>query len=136
MLESSEKNRIRGYKSNLKGLNFERKVANLWAQKGYRIKQRKRTTKQELDLVCDIDLKWGRNEIVLIECKNKTKVTIKDFIKFCKNFRKFITRNEQNYNYVKGVFYYTGKLDKDIRFIKEILPEEEKEKMTIMKIKP
>ena len=136
MAKSSEKNRIRGYKSTLKGYSFEIKIANLWANKGYRTKQRKRTTKQEIDLVCEKDLGWRGKEIVMIECKNKEKVTIKDFIKFCKNFRKFINRYEPNYYQVNGVFYYTGKLDSDIRFIKEILPEEEIEKMTIMKIKP
>jgi len=109
------KNKIRGYKSALKGLDFERKVMEYFSKKGYTVKSRKKTkTYGEADIIAYKKGTWFTpDEYIFIECKNKEKIPLSDFVKFIDKFKRF--RNTRREAKVLGYFIYKGNLDPKIK---------------------
>jgi hypothetical protein len=58
---------------------------------------------------------FSSDEHIIVECKNKTKVTPEDLKKFIGNMRLFIRKRDLDEEYVKGYFYTTGIFDKDVK---------------------
>ena len=71
--------------------------------------------KRHRDRIGETDIvakeKGWRGKTILIECKAKEKITLKDFLHFNKKFDKYYDKNSR----VVGIFAYRGKLDHDIR---------------------
>lgn len=96
---------VAGHRSFEKGLLFENSVRDYFEKQGYRIMSRRRFPFGEVDLVAE---KTGwRGHKLLIECKHKEKISLKDFVHFVHKF----TRSNAD----AGVFAYRGDLDPDIK---------------------
>jgi hypothetical protein len=101
----------KGLRNVIHGLMFEDEVLNRLKRKyNFEIlEKRHRDRIGETDIVAKE--KGWRGKIVLIECKAKEKITLKDFLHFNKKFDRYYDKNSR----VVGIFAYRGKLDHDIR---------------------
>jgi hypothetical protein len=101
----------KGLRSVIHGLMFEDEVLNrLKAKYNFEIlEKRHRDRIGETDIVAKE--KGWRGKIILIECKAKEKITLKDFLHFNKKFDKYYERNSR----LLGIFAYRGRLDHDVR---------------------
>lgn len=109
--------KIMGYKSHIKGLYFEDKVANYFDGKGWRTSKRRRDIipPKEIDVFGVKDFPY--KSYLLVECKDKEVVTANDVIKFMGKVHDFKSR----YGYspllknVVAVIAYTNEVDRDAR---------------------
>ena len=119
--------KIKGLKGQIKGMSFEQKVLNWLSSKGWVPYQRK-----QIKSIGEIDILGEKRkrkplfrediEYIIVECKNKEKCTITDFVKFLIKVDKFRRRKKDNK--VSGLFVYNskkGKLDDRIKELKKLL---------------
>jgi len=104
---------LKGTKAALKGLTFEIKVANWLADQDYKIKLRSKSKRLgEVDMIAERKVGILRKrEVIFVECKNKKKITLKDFHRFVTKFERFLNREPDAF----GLFIYRGELDKDVK---------------------
>ena len=128
--------KIRGYKSALKGLDFERKVMEYLSKKGYTIKSSRKRTKAygEIDIIAFKE-GWFFNpdEYLVVECKDKDRVTLNDFVKFVAKLRRYASRKRDADVY--GLFAYRGKLDPQIKEYIQTLDRALRNSITIKKFR-
>lgn len=127
--------RIRsGYRSYIKGRDFEVKIANTLSRKGYKTTIRKSTkTLGEVDIIGKKKGGWfSSDEFICVECKCKKKIPVNDVVKFFKKFKRFFQRHRDAK--VKGIFYYKGSLDPSVRTFWNIIPKEFKKHMELRKV--
>ncbi|MEM3419679.1 MAG: YraN family protein [Nitrososphaerota archaeon] len=103
--------KIKGHKAFERGILFEVKVGNWLSEQDYKISHRKRGRYGEVDIIATKRKHLFGKEILFVECKDKEKITLKDFVHFVKKFEAFL-RKEPN---AKGLFVYRGELDKDAK---------------------
>lgn len=102
----------RGYEAQLRGQKLEKKVADTFRKKGFKVRVNVRIKGAEFDVTGKKESGWFSNdEWVFVECKNKPKVTPADFKKFLGNFRIFCKKRKLDEKEVKGYFYTTGVFD-------------------------
>lgn len=102
----------KGYEAQLKAQKLERKVADIFRKKGYKVKVNVRTKGAEFDVIGKKEGGWfSSDEWIFVECKNKPKVIPSDFKKFLGNFRIFCKKRRLDEEEVKGFFYTTGIFD-------------------------
>jgi hypothetical protein len=58
---------------------------------------------------------FSSDEYIIVECKNKTKVTPEDLKKFIGNMSIFVRRRDLDEEHVQGYLYTTGVFDKDVK---------------------
>ena len=128
--------KIRGYKSALKGLDFERKVMEYLSKKGYTIKSSRKRTKTygEIDIIAFKE-GWFFNpdEYLVVECKDKDRIPLNDFVKFVAKLRRYASRKRDAYVY--GLFAYRGTLDPQIKEYLKTLDRSLRESITIKKFR-
>ncbi|MEM4466294.1 MAG: YraN family protein [Nitrososphaerota archaeon] len=113
-MENRFERRIKGYRSYVKGIEFERKIANWLSNQGYSIKKLRQRSKKfgEVDIIAIKYGLFGRvKEVLFVECKDKDKVSLKDFHRFVRKFSKFLEREPK----ASGIFIYRGELEKDVK---------------------
>lgn len=112
-----------GYASALKGKSLEDRVIRLFTTKGYQCEKNIRMAGMEIDV---FGVKKGglfsNDEYVIIECKNKAKVTPEDFKKFVGNMTLLIGKKRLDKEHVRGVLITTGIFDKDTRDQAKLCP--------------
>lgn len=102
----------RGYEAQLRGIKLEKKVADIFRKKGFKVKVNVRSKGAEFDVIGKKEGGWFSNdEWVFVECKNKPKVVPADFKKFLGNFRIFCKKRKLEEEEVEGYFYTTGVYD-------------------------
>lgn len=109
--------KIMGYKSHIKGLYFEDKVANYFVRKGWRVSKRRKDIipSKEIDVFGVKDFPY--KSYLLVECKDKEIVTANDVVKFMGKVDDF----KRKYGYspilknVIAVIAYTNEVDRDAR---------------------
>lgn len=116
---SSRKRQVQGYKSEIKGLQFEQKVASYFSKKGWKITLRKRMSGGEIDIYGEQEDLFRRKSYLLVECKDKERVSAKDVMRFMKkvtDFHNHLPRDPFGHKpLVKVVLAYTGEIDKDAK---------------------
>ncbi|MCK4347020.1 MAG: hypothetical protein KAW47_00240 [Thermoplasmatales archaeon] len=123
MSERSTENRkrqVQGYKSEIKGLQFEQKVLSHFSQKGWRIELRKHIYDvREIDIYGKKEDFLGDKSFLLVECKDKDRVSNVEVMRFMKKVRVFyeslpdedLLLGEKPP--ITAVIAYTGVVDKD-----------------------
>ena len=114
---SSRKRQVQGYMSEIKGLRFEQKVAGYFSKNGWKITLRKRMSGGEIDIYGEQeDLVRGKSYL-LVECKDKERVSAKDVMHFMKKVTDFHNHLPKDLfgqkPPVKAFLAYTGEIDKD-----------------------
>jgi len=116
---SSRKRQVQGYRSEIKGLRFEQKVASYFSKKGWNITIRKPLYGGEIDIYGEQEDLFSGKSYLLVECKDKEHVSAKDVMHFMKKVTDF--HNHQPIDLlgqkpsVKAVLAYTGEIDKDAK---------------------
>lgn len=113
-MRSSSERRIKGYRSYVKGIEFERKVLNWLSDQGYNVRKLRQRSKRlgEIDIIAEkLGFMGRKKEVLFVECKDKEKVSLKDFHRFVAKFTKFLEREPKAY----GMFIYRGELEKDVK---------------------
>lgn len=102
----------RGYEAQLRGQKLEKKIADTFRKKGFKVRVNVRIKGAEFDVTDKKEGGWFSNdEWGFVECKNKPKVTPADFKKFLGNFRIFCKKRKLDEKEVKRYFYTTGVFD-------------------------
>jgi len=105
-----------GYERKLKGITLEDKVVKIFKKKGYECTKNIRLRGAEIDIVGMKKGGWfSDDEYVVIECKNKARVTPADFKKFIGNMNLYIKKKKLNKDNVIGYLYTTGVFDADVK---------------------
>ena len=135
----SKSDRVRsGYQKVVKGLTFEQKVTEKYGRKGYKpIRTRWRTkTYGEIDILLEREKGtiFKRKERILVECKNKDVVTVKEVIKFVKKVELYAKNNRDVEVY--GLLVYTGKLEPEAKSYIKKLPEDMRNLIKVEKMRP
>ena len=102
--------KIRGYKSMIKGMEFENKIS-VWLQdQGFKVSKVRARSKRlgEIDLVCS-KRKWAGfgEDILFVECKDKSTITGADILKFADKVRRALERKKIH----SALFAYRGDMD-------------------------
>lgn len=109
--------RIKGLKSNIKGLSFEEKVNNYFSKQGWQTELRKPMLGSEYDIYGEKS-ELMTKKYLIVECKNKPKLTKSEFVHFASKANKFYLSLPQNYLGVRpsvtAVIAFTGTVDNDI----------------------
>lgn len=122
MSERSTENRkrqVQGYKSEIKGLQFEQKVLSHFSQKGWRIELRKHIYDVgEIDIYGEKEDFLGDKSFLLVECKDKDRVSNVEVMRFMKKVRVFYESLPEDLLLgekppITAVIAYTGVADKD-----------------------
>lgn len=122
MSERSTENRkrqVQGYKSDNKGLRFEQKVLSHFSQKGWRIELRKHIHDVgEIDIYGEKEDFLGEKSFLLVECKDKDRVSNVEVMRFMKKVRVFYESLPEDLLLgekppITAVIAYTGVVDKD-----------------------
>ncbi|MGB7533260.1 MAG: hypothetical protein WA977_09875 [Halobacteriota archaeon] len=123
MSERSAENRkrqVQGYKSEIKGLQFEQKVLSHFSQKGWRIELRKHIYDVgEIDIYGEKKDILGDKSFLLVECKDKDRVSNVEVMRFMKKVRVFYESLPEDplpigeKPPITAVIAYTGVVDKD-----------------------
>ena len=124
------KNITKGYKSLLKGIQYESKVKDYFSKKGYKIIK----TGGEADIIA-FRKGWllEPDVYLFIECKNKKKIPVSDFIKFIEKFKQFKHEKEiPGEVKVIGYFVYSGELSSQIEFLHQNLEKKLKESIKLL----
>jgi Holliday junction resolvase-like predicted endonuclease len=105
--------------SNIRGMSFEQEVATRLRKK-YAIEIlefRHKTLRHEIDIVAREKGRWGgRGHLVLIECKARKKISLKEFLRFKKALDRYRAQDSK----AEGIFAYRGELDRDVKpYIKD-----------------
>lgn len=101
--------KIKGYASDAAGLRFEQDVITYYAKRGWKCTPRVKKFRREFDIV-GLKTDFLDEEILVIECKNKQRVTAGDVLSFIAKVDIF-TRNTDNN--VQAIIAYTGELPRD-----------------------
>lgn len=114
----NHKQQVQGYKSDNKGLRFEQTVFSHFSQKGWRIELRKHIYDVgEIDIYGEKEDFLGDESFLLVECKDKDRVSNAEVMRFMKKVKVF---NESLPEDLLGekppitaVIAHTGEVDKD-----------------------
>ena len=105
-----------GLKRVLKGIRLEDRVLKIFIRKGYQCTKNVRMKGVEIDIVGVKKGGWfSEDEYVIVECKDKAKVTPADFKKFVGSMNLYIKKKGLEGKLVKGYLYTTGVFDKDVK---------------------
>jgi len=112
----------KGYKSYIKGMEFEKKVSNWLTDQGFRVKTRIRTKRLgEFDLIASKGKWLGLGEdVLLVECKDKSPISGEDINKFAYK----VKRLHEAGKIQKALFVYRGELDTSAERALKIMNEE------------
>ncbi|MDA1348199.1 MAG: hypothetical protein O3A47_04940 [Chloroflexi bacterium] len=105
--------KARGHAADAKGLRFESTVQGYYAKPGWRTHLRKRLVGREFDLVVLTHDDWGTEVTLLVECKDKQRVTPSDVLAFLAKLQKLYEKYSDSQ--MEAVMAYTGELPKDAR---------------------
>ncbi len=83
---------LAGAKSAIKGLSFEQQVANYYSARGWSLTLRKKIRGLEIDIYGERSDDWGSPEYLLVECKDKERVTSADVMRFMRKVGDFNRR--------------------------------------------
>jgi Holliday junction resolvase-like predicted endonuclease len=123
--------KLKGHKAFERGILFEVKVGNWLSEKGYKTSFRKKSKRYgEVDIIATKRKHLLGKEILFVECKDKEKITVKDFIRFVKKFESFLRKEPD----AKGLFAYRGNLEEDAKiYYNSQLRDDLYEKITLKK---
>jgi hypothetical protein len=101
--------KIKGYASDAAGLRFEQDVIAYYAKHGWLCKPRVKKFGREYDIVGTKE-DYVDEEILVVECKNKQRVTAGDVLSFIAKANKF---NNAMDTEIQAIIAYTGELPRD-----------------------
>jgi hypothetical protein len=112
------KRQIMGSKSDAQGLRYEQNTANYFRNKGWNIKERYKKYGYEYDIYGTKDTTGvGDYRYLIVECKDKARVTAKDVLHFIAKthiFAKHIDEDIADSSIPLDPYLcYTGEIDKD-----------------------
>jgi len=117
--EEHLRRQIRGHAGDAKGLRFEQHVANHFSKQGWEITLRKRMAGGEIDIYGERKKLLSLTEYLLVECKDKERVSAKDVTHFVKKVQTFYKHLPEVFLSgkppVKAILAYTGEVDKDAK---------------------
>ena len=106
----------RGAKADASGLRYEQRVSNYFGRSGWKLTFRKIKHKYEYDIYGEREEDLGEREYLLIECKDKTRVSAHDVVRFInkvdifyKRLPEFLGEKPKIYAYL----CYSADIDKD-----------------------
>jgi hypothetical protein len=113
------KKQVQGHKRIGEGLTFEKKMGQYLSQKGYKIYYEKKIGEYRFDVFGVNDDNWTGESYYIIECKNKSRVTLADIIRFKKKLDIFYEKLTEsiliNKAPVIALLAYTGELPADAK---------------------
>ncbi|MEM4281446.1 MAG: YraN family protein [Candidatus Caldarchaeum sp.] len=93
------------------GLYYEVLVSNWLQYDGYKTRIRQRSKKiGEADIIATKSRLFNK-EVIFVECKDKSQVSLTDFHKFVSKFRRFLNNNGK----AEGLLVYSGDLHPDVK---------------------
>ena len=108
---------IQGYKSEIKGLRFEQKVASYFSQRGWKIELRKHIYSGEIDIYGEQEDLLDGKRFLLVECKDKDRVSNTDVMRFMKKVKVFNENLSEDLfgdkPPITAVIAHTGKVDNE-----------------------
>lgn len=103
-------------KNRIKKTNLEDRVAKIFIRKGYECTKNIQTDGIKINI---LGRKKGniftKDKHLIVECKEKSKVTPKDLKKFLANTILFLRRKNLNPDHVQAYIYTTGQFEKEVR---------------------
>ena len=107
----------RGHKAVITGMSFEKKLGEYLSQKGYKISYEKKIGQDRFDVFGIQEDIWAGKSYFIVECKNKSRVTLADIMNFKRKLRRFYEGLPGDMILgkapVKALLAYTGELPKD-----------------------
>ena len=104
----------RGYKAVVKGLTFEKRIGEFLSKRGYKISYERKIGNARFDVFAKTEDDWGNEEYCIAECKDKSRVTAADVLRFMSKLGAFYKRLPEDIE-VEGLLAYTGELPRDAR---------------------
>ncbi len=112
-----------GHDSGIKGLLFEQKAVNLFSKEGWTIETRKHMNGGEIDIYGEKEPFLEDKKFLLVECKDKDKVTKSDVTRFMKKVLDFhkglpedILGDKPS---ITAIIVYSGAIDLDAKDVAE-----------------
>lgn len=116
---TKEDNRVKGHEAGIKGLLFEQKVTNHFTKKDWKIETRKMINGGEFDIFGEKNSLWDGKKFLLVECKNKERVSSTDVTKFMRKVLDFHNGLDKNTigdrPPITAVIAYSGAVDLDTK---------------------
>ena len=114
------KKQVQGYKRVSKGLILEKEVMQYLSGQDYKVYKEKSIGKDRFDVFGIKEDIWGGKSYFIVECKNKTRVTLADINHFKKKLDKFYAGFKEdmlgNKVPVQALLAYTGELPTDVEY--------------------
>jgi hypothetical protein len=117
--KESLKRQVKGHKTIGQGLTFEKKMGQFLSQQGYKISYEKKIGSYRFDVFGVKEDMWAGNSYLIIECKNKSRVTLAEIVRFKKKLDMFYQKLPEdiiiNKPPVRALLAYTGELPLDAK---------------------
>ena len=113
------KKQVQGHKRVGEGLTFEKKMGQYLSQQGYKIIYERKIGAYRFDVFGVKDDNWTGKSYFIIECKNKSRVTLADIVRFKKKLDLFYEKLPGSILIdkapVQALLAYTGELPTDAK---------------------